>query len=50
MLDRIIRLLTEHYPDKLPRTDLTPFELGQRVGRQDIIRHLKQIEKDQEME
>jgi hypothetical protein len=43
--DRLIECLDRDFPDKLPRQQLTEFELGMLVGRMNVIDKLK-LEKE----
>lgn len=43
--DSIIKYLTEICPDNLPRTQISDFELGKLVGKQELIDHLKEAKK-----
>lgn len=44
----LIQFLEETYPDNLPRTELSPFELGVLIGRRDVVDYLKAIFEQEE--
>lgn len=35
--DELIRKLQEDFPNQLPKTEISSFELGKRVGNQEVI-------------
>ena len=43
--DSIIIYLEKAFPDKLPKEEISAFNLGKEVGKQEIIQHLKTIKK-----
>lgn len=43
--DSIIVYLEKAFPDKLPKEEISAFNLGKEVGKQEIIQHLKTIKK-----
>lgn len=38
--DELIRKLQDDFPNQLPKTEVSPFELGKRVGQQEVIEKL----------
>lgn len=43
LLHEVIDRLLERYPNKLPTKELTSFELGREVGKQDVIKFLIEL-------
>lgn len=41
--DSVIIYLEKNFPDKLPKNEISAFNLGKEVGKQEIIQHLKTI-------
>lgn len=39
-IEKLIEKLIERYPNRLPTTDISSYELGKLVGQQDVIKHL----------
>lgn len=39
--EKLIKALSRDFPDTLPRSEITPYELGVRVGQQQVIDKLK---------
>lgn len=39
--DELIRKLQDDFPNELPRTEISAFELGKRIGHQEVIDKLK---------
>ncbi len=38
--DELIRELKKDFPNKLPKAEITPFELGKLIGHQEVIEKL----------
>ena len=45
--DKTVKYFKEAFPDKLPTKQVSEFELGKLIGKQEIIRHLEFINKQQ---
>lgn len=44
----LLKFLEQTYPDTLPRTQLTGFELGILIGQRDVVEHLRSIYEQEE--
>lgn len=42
-INKLIEQLIERYPNRLPTTDLSSYDLGRLVGQQDVIKHLVSV-------
>lgn len=44
----LLKFLEETYPDTLPRSQISDFDLGVLIGQRDVVEHLRSIYEQEE--